>query len=79
VESFGAMGGGQERLTSLLEERYEPGIDLAAALRTAASVIEEADERSIDPGDWEAGVLDRTRPRRKFNRLTVDDIASARA
>ncbi len=79
VESFGAMGGGEERLTSLLEERYEPGVDLAAALRTAASVIEEADERSIDPSDWEAGVLDRTRPRRKFHRLTGDDIASARA
>jgi proteasome alpha subunit len=79
VERYGAMGGGEERLEGLLEQRYEHGLDLAAALRMATSVIEEADERSVDASEWEAGVLDRTRPRRKFRRLAPEEIEAARS
>lgn len=78
VEGFGAMGGGEDRLTALLEQRYEPGEDLAAAVRTATSVIETAEDRTVAATGWEAGVLDRTGPRRKFQRLTADEIGAAR-
>jgi proteasome alpha subunit len=79
VERFGAMGGGEERLTTLLEERYEHGLDLSRAVRTATGIIEEGDERSVAASEWEAAVLDRTRPRRKFRWLAADEIESARA
>ena len=79
VEGYGAMGGGDERLTSLLDDRYESGLDLRGAIRTATAVIEEGDERTVAASEWEAAVLDRTRPRRKFRRLTGDEIESARS
>lgn len=78
VEGYGAMGGGEERLTGLLEERHEHGLDLPGAVRTATAVIEEGDERTVAATEWEAAVLDRTRPRRKFRRLTAEEIESAR-
>jgi proteasome alpha subunit len=78
VEGFGAMGGGEEALTALLEARYAPGLDVAAAIRLVAGVIEEALESELSSGEWEAAVLDRTRNRRKFRRLTGDEIAAAR-
>ncbi|HSF84579.1 MAG TPA: proteasome subunit alpha [Acidimicrobiia bacterium] len=78
VERFGAMGGGEQELTEALEARYEPGLDLAAAIALAVDVIEGAGDGSIASGGWEAAVLDRTRPRRKFLRLAPDEIEAAR-
>jgi proteasome alpha subunit len=79
VERYGAMGGGEERIIALLDERIEEELDLNGAIALAGGAIEEAEERSIDHADWEGAVLDRTRPRRKFSRLTADDIAAARS
>jgi hypothetical protein len=42
-------------------------------------VIESAESREIPADDWEAAVLDRTLGRRKFRRLTPDEIAAARS
>lgn len=78
VEGYGAMGGGEERLTELLAERYSPGLDLPAAVRLAAGVIEESGENTLAADQWEAAVLDRTQGRRKFRRLTGAEIAAAR-
>ncbi len=79
VERFGAMGGGEERISSLLEDRIDAEIDLSAALALGTGAIEEAEERSIDHSDWEAAVLERSRPRRKFRRITAEEIAAARS
>ena len=78
VERFGAMGGGEEPIIALLEERITEEPDLNTAVAVGAGAIEEAEERSIAHGDWEGAVLDRSRPRRKFVRLTGDDIGTAR-
>ena len=78
VERHGAMGGGEEALTALLTERFEEALDLGAAVRLAAGVIEEIGERSIAADAWEAAVLDRSRQRRKFRRLSPAEMAAAR-
>lgn len=79
VDRFGAMGGGEEALATGLAERFEDGLSLDAAVSLAAEVIESAAERTIDAGEWESAALDRTRGRRKFRRLSADEIGAARA
>ncbi|MDQ3781401.1 MAG: proteasome subunit alpha [Actinomycetota bacterium] len=79
VTHFGAMGGNDAKVGELLVEGWNPDLDLAAAVRLTAGAIEAVDDRTVAPLDWEAAVLDRTRGRRKFRRLTAEDIANARA
>ncbi len=79
VEGFGAMGGGEEQLAELLSGRFVPGMPFPEALALAAGVIEEAGEREVAADGWEAAALDRTRPRRKFRRLSIEEIESARS
>lgn len=75
---FAAIGGKEDELRDQLKESFEPGFSLDAAIRYGAGVIESVEERAIPAVDWEAAVLDRTRGRRKFNRLIADDLAAAR-
>jgi proteasome alpha subunit len=72
-----AMGGQADDLTETLRERYEPGWDLATAVRTAVDVLASAPEpRELSVDQIEAGVLDRTRPqRRKFRRLSAQELS----
>ncbi len=79
VEGFGAMGGGEQELTEALSGRFEPGLELPAALGLAMEVIQAAAPGEIASDEWEAAVLDRTRQRRKFRRLIADEIAAMRA
>ncbi|HEX9856152.1 MAG TPA: proteasome subunit alpha [Acidimicrobiia bacterium] len=79
IDSFGAMGANQDQLTSALSEHFDPTSTLAVAVAQAAVVIESAESREIPADDWEAAVLDRTLGRRKFRRLTPDEIAAARS
>jgi proteasome alpha subunit len=69
------MGGQAERLGGLLSERWRPGLTLAEALAVAVEVLgaageDGAEDRAIAPSQLEVAVLDRTRPRRAFRRLT---------
>lgn len=77
-QRFGAIGGKQDALLEKLEERYEEGLGRDAALSMAAEVMEEVDEKTVDADEWEAATLDRTAGRRKFHRLTTEEIAAAR-
>lgn len=76
-QGFVAMGGHAEELTEALRERYEPGWELATAVRTGVQALATVPEpREIADDQIEAGVLDRTRAqRRKFRRLPADEIA----
>lgn len=76
---FASIGGKDEELRQRIEEGYREGMDLAAAINLAASAIEEVEERQLPPEAWEVAVLDRTLERRKFRRLTADEVAAARA
>jgi proteasome alpha subunit len=69
------MGGQAERLGGLLGERWRPGLTLTEALGVAVDVLgsptdEGGEQRRIDAAQLEVAVLDRTRPRRAFRRLT---------
>ncbi|MBT8202282.1 MAG: proteasome subunit alpha [Acidimicrobiia bacterium] len=78
-EGFCAIGGQEDELTSRMKERFESGLDRAAALRFAAEAFERVEDRQIGPEEWEAAVLDRTNGRRMFRRLSADEITSARS
>ena len=80
-QRFVAMGGHAEQLTEALGTRYGQGADLATAVRSAVDAFASVPEpREIAADQIEAGVLDRTRgARRKFRRLTGDEITSALA
>ena len=79
LQRFGVIGGDEEDLASRLEDGYEDGMDLAAALRLGCGAIEAIDGDAIDDAGWEAAVLDRSNGRRKFRRVSKDTIAAARA
>ncbi|HEX5937884.1 MAG TPA: proteasome subunit alpha [Actinomycetota bacterium] len=70
-----AVGGHADELTEVLQQRYRAGLDLGEAVRTAVQVLGTPESRTIDADQIEAGVLDRTRPRRrKFHRLADDEL-----
>ena len=74
-------GGRSEELTSLLKDRYREGSSLDEVVSVAASSLAEVEHTAVDVANLEAAVLDRTRGRRKFHRLTdqeLDGMVSAR-
>ena len=71
---FVAMGGRTEELSAFLRDRYGPGLDLAGALRLGTEALAAGEGRAVPSEHLEAGILDRTRGRRKFRRLTDDEI-----
>jgi proteasome alpha subunit len=73
---FIAIGGHAEDLTEALKQQYQEGWDLATAVRTGVMALGAPDQRRIEAGDVEAGVLDRTRGhRRKFRRLDDAEVS----
>jgi proteasome alpha subunit len=76
---FGAIGGEEDALRERLADGYEPDPTLDEAVVFAAGAIEAVEERTVPADEWEAAVLDRTLGRRKFRRLTAEDVAAARS
>lgn len=69
------MGGQAERLGALLGEGWREGLTLRDALALAVGVLgspseDGATQRTLEAAALEVAVLDRTRPRRAFRRLT---------
>ena len=72
---FVAIGGHAEDLTESLKDRYGAGWDLTMAVKTAVEVLGAPDSRTIEHDHIEAGVLERSQPRRrKFRRLTDAEV-----
>jgi proteasome alpha subunit len=77
---FVAMGGQMEELSAYLKDAHEPGMALDAAVALAVHALSGQGQRELSAEALEVAVLDRTRPRRKFKRLTdaqVADLAPA--
>ena len=70
-----AMGGQSDALSTRLREAYRAGLSQAEAVQIAVRALSEVEERPVEAINVEAAVLDRTRGRRKFRRLTDQDIA----
>jgi proteasome alpha subunit len=78
-EGFATLGGDEEQLRERLSAAYEDDMSFDAALTAAASVIEAVLDREVPADAWEAAVLDRNLARRKFRRVTPEEITTARA
>ena len=73
---FVAIGGHADDLTESMKEKYGAGWDLPTAVKNAVQVLGAPDSRTIDHDHIEAGVLERSQPRRrKFRRLTDAEVA----
>jgi proteasome alpha subunit len=73
-----AMGGQFDALGNYLTEHYpgEPP-DLTAAIRLGHDALQTVEGRDMPSENLEVAVLDRTRGRRKFRRLSDDEVAPA--
>jgi proteasome alpha subunit len=69
-----AMGGRSDDLAAKLNDTYAPGQALEAAIRTAVEALSSVEEKSLSGDRLEVAVLDRTRARRKFRRLTEEGV-----
>jgi proteasome alpha subunit len=74
---FVGMGGRSEELNAALKDAYRPDLSLEEAVSLGVKALSEVEERQLDAENLEAAVLDRTRQRRKFRRLTDQEIASS--
>ncbi|HEX9235332.1 MAG TPA: proteasome subunit alpha [Actinomycetota bacterium] len=72
---FVGMGGRSEELNAALKDAYHPDLPLADAVRLAVTALSEAEQRSLEAANIEAAVLDRTRGRRKFRRLSDEEMS----
>ena len=71
-----AIGGHETELSNAVKAAFQPGWDLATAVREAVKALSTAEGRQLVAEQVEAGVLDRTRPqRRKFRRLSEEQVA----
>jgi proteasome alpha subunit len=89
---FLVMGGSTESITTAMKDSYVADADLAAALTGAVTALgappapangssssssqPTPEPRVLTEGDLEVAVLDRSRPRRAFRRLTTDAVAA---
>lgn len=72
-----AMGGQSEELSTYLEKNFKPALALKQAVRLGVASLREVENRDLPNGNLEVAVLDRTRERRKFSRLTNKEVAAA--
>ncbi len=72
-QGFIAMGGGGEHISSGLQERWRPGMNLGDALVLAHELLCQdpagGPPRTLTATQLEVAVLDRERPRRTFRRI----------
>jgi proteasome alpha subunit len=74
-KGYVAMGGHSDELAIQLKEGYEEGLSLKKAVRLAVGALSAVEERPIEADNVEAAVLEPTRPRRKFRRMSQAEVA----
>jgi proteasome alpha subunit len=71
-----AMGGQAEGITEALTGSWRPGMTLDDAVSAAVAALGVGSDSVPGPDQLEAAVLERSRPRRTFRRLTSDRLAT---
>ena len=73
---FVVMGGAADKLAERVRAQWAPGMSLPEVLALAVQVLAGTGEeaRTIETSSLEAAVLDRTRARRTFRRLSVQAL-----
>ena len=70
---YTAIGGKSDALADRLGENYDGTPTVEEALRKAADAFRAIEDRDID--GWEAALLERHREKRRFRRLTKEQLA----
>jgi proteasome alpha subunit len=73
-DRFTVLGGQADTIAEALESRYQPDLDVAAAVRLGASVLGGEDQEALPAAHLEVAVLDRNGPRRAFRRVRGDEL-----
>jgi proteasome alpha subunit len=73
---FTVLGGEAEAIRERMASGFDAAADLEASLRGAVAAL-AGPERTLGSGEIEAAVLDRANGRRRFRRLTDDEIAAS--
>jgi proteasome alpha subunit len=76
-EGFVALGGQEEGLNAYLEGRYQPTPELNDAIRLGVEALRSVGTTDLPAEQIEAAVLDRAMSRRKFRRLTPEQVTAA--
>jgi len=76
-EGFVALGGQEEGLSTFLRERYQPMPELNAAIALGVEALRSVGNSEMTAEQIEAAVLDRAMQRRKFRRLTTEQLDAA--
>jgi len=74
-DRYSVIGGDAEAIGTRLESAYQPGLDLAGALKAAVGALAGPD-RTLAPAELEVAVLSRTNGRRAFRRIEDDELAT---
>jgi proteasome alpha subunit len=77
-EGFATLGGDADQLHGRIAAGHAADMSLDAAIALATSSLAAAADQEVDPGAWEAAVLDRNLGRRKFRRLDPAEISTSR-
>jgi proteasome alpha subunit len=73
-EGYTVLGGQADTVGEFLQQRYEGGLDLAAAVQLGAAALAGTNGEPLPANQLEVATLDRTRARRAFRRLKGDEL-----
>ena len=74
-DTYSVIGGDAEAIGARLEAAFQPGLDLAGALKAGVSALAGPD-RTLSPGELEVAVLSRANGRRAFRRVDDDELVA---
>jgi proteasome alpha subunit len=74
-DRYSVIGGDAEAIGTRLEGAYQPGLDLAGALKAAVGALAGPD-RTLEPAELEVAVLSRANGRRAFRRVEDDELGT---
>jgi proteasome alpha subunit len=75
-KGYVAMGGRSEELAGHLRDEYKEELALKDAVLLATTALSKVEDGAVQAENLEAAVLDRTRGRRKFRRLTDQELSA---
>ena len=74
-KNYAAMGGQADEIRRHLKEHYKEALSLGDAVKLGVQALNVTQNKTLSAKDLEVGVLDRTKTRRRFRRLTGDVLA----
>lgn len=79
ADGLAVLGGGEDEITEAMTGAVMPGMAVQDALRLICDAIEQAADLPIPADAWETGLLERNGRRRRFRRLSIEEVAAARS